>query len=414
MSDYVVLKRLTLNSDLGWFKSIFEGHALRTKQKAITLNKEVMNAIYPSLLTRQNAYERHKAAQDVAKGLGAAGRATFDSEKAKAHAVGTLPVQVDLHGPGGKPPIGMDRIIALQDKNWRLNGDFVLTPSADPTRFFPILQEGDLALIGFEGITWPRATTVLLLSQKADAALWGRLQGLVKKGLGSMIQMDPAGLAAMADSLSLPKGHILRLMAGSGGPVPAPSSTSTIPTSGITSARSSSTTVKPVVLPTTTPAQLAAKLATAAKVGEDGEKMVNAHLATTASAGQPVHTWVSQTFAEHPYDFELLADDGTVRSVIDAKATSQGWGAEFHMSAGEVRYAAGSSVPYHIYRVTVVSSGRRSELYVSEDIRGLAATIAGSLFRSPPPGTRATAVAIHPVYSGISWSPPVALPPPPP
>ena len=36
MADHVVLKRLTLNSDLGWFKSVFDGHGLRTKQKAIT------------------------------------------------------------------------------------------------------------------------------------------------------------------------------------------------------------------------------------------------------------------------------------------------------------------------------------------------------------------------------------------
>src|SRR4051812_14206538 len=103
--DYVVLKQLTLKSDLGWFKPIYDAHALKGHQKAITLNKKVMNSIWPSLLTRQDAYYAAKDTQAQAKPLGPQGKAIMETEKAKARAVGTIPVQVELHGPAGKPAI---------------------------------------------------------------------------------------------------------------------------------------------------------------------------------------------------------------------------------------------------------------------------------------------------------------------
>ena len=69
MADYVVLKRLTEKSDLGWFRSIFYNRSLKGRQKGITLNKAVINDIWPNLVARQIAYEAAKAAEAPKKTL---------------------------------------------------------------------------------------------------------------------------------------------------------------------------------------------------------------------------------------------------------------------------------------------------------------------------------------------------------
>jgi len=404
MPDYVVLKRLTLNSDLGWFKSIFEKHHLKTRQKAITLNKEVMNALWPSLLIRQDAYEHHKVLQNAAKALGSAGQAIFDAEKAAAKAVGTIPVRVEVHGPGGKPPILMDRIIALQDKNWRLNGDFVTDPPGDPTRFYPTMQEGDLALIGFNDVGWPADPVVVLLSQSNDAPLWAALRARVSKGRSSMVEVDPADLVSLANAHGLAPGHVIRTLGSTSTPLPPGSLPG--PTAPLPKTRGRSTATSKA-----TPAQLAARLAAAAAVGQLGEELVDSYLSVQRSSGQPTHTWISQNYAEHPYDFEVLSATGAVIDVVDAKSTSQAWTADFYMSAAEVSYAAASPVPYRIYRVSEIAPGTSAQLRVSDDIRSLAATIVSGVLASAQAGTRATGFAINPQTAGITWTGPIALPP---
>uniref|UniRef100_A0A9E7ZXC4 DUF3883 domain-containing protein n=1 Tax=Bosea sp. NBC_00436 TaxID=2969620 RepID=A0A9E7ZXC4_9HYPH len=404
MPDYVVLKRLTLKSDLGWFKSIFDGHGLDTKQKAITLNKDVMNALWPSLLIRQDAYEHHKVLQNAAKALGSSGQAIFDAEKAAAKAVGTIPVRVEVHGPGGKPPIVMDRIIALQDKNWRLNGDFVTDPPGDPTRFYPTMQEGDLALIGFNDVGWPADPIVVLLSHIQDAPLWAVLQTRVSKGSRSMVEVDPADLVSLANAHGLAAGHIIRTLGSTSTPMPPGSLPS--PAAPLSKPRG-----RRAATSKATPAQLADRLAAAAAVGQLGEQLVDSYLAGQHTPGQPTHTWISQMYAEHPYDFELLSVTGAVIEVLDAKSTSQAWTGEFYMSAAEVTYAAASPVPYRIYRVSEVGPGGAANLRVSDDIRPLAAAIVNGPLASSHAGIRATGFAISPQIAGITWTAPVALPP---
>jgi hypothetical protein len=401
MADYVVLKRLTLNSDLGWFKTIFEKHDLNTKQKAITLNKKVMNTLWPSLLIRQGAYERHKAAQKAAEARRDTVRAAL--EKAAATAVGTIPVRVELHGPGGKPPIPiMDRIIALQDKNWRLNGDFVTDPPGDPKRFHPTMQEGDLALIGFNDVGWPADPVVVLLSQTDDKPLWDDLETRVSKGAGSMVVVDQADLVGLADTHGLAPGHVIRALGSTSSLLP-PGSLLGV-TALLPRPRRLRTATSKV-----TPAQLTAKLAAIAEVGQLGEKLVDSYLGARSTPRQPAHTWISQNYAEHPYDFELLSVAGAVIEVVDAKSTSQAWTADFYMSAAEIIYAAASPVPYRIYRVSELRAGVVATLRVSDDIRPLAAAIASGSLASARVGTWVTGFAINPQMVGITWTAPVAL-----
>jgi hypothetical protein len=310
----------------------------------------------------------------------------------------------------------MDRIIALQDKNWRLNGDFIVAPDSDPGRFYPVMQEGDLAIIGFDGAEWPAATTVVLLSQSADIGLWSDLTARVSKGLLSMVRLDESDLQALATRHVLPAGHVIRQLAGRSAilpattalPVPAAPTNVPVPIPPI-SAVPAPASKKPTSTPMTTPGQLAARLAAASLTGQLGERMVDAYLRLQQTADVPVHTWVSEKFAEHPYDFELLAESGSVQSVIDAKATSQAWTSEFFMSSAELAFAAASSVPYHIYRVSGVDASG-GELRISDNINAFATAVMKSLGSNSPVGTRYTGVAIHPVNAGISWSKIIHLP----
>lgn len=436
MVDFIVLKRLTLKSDLGWFRSIFIGHGLAGKQKGINLNKNVANEIWPNLLVRQEAYEAAKDAQTAAKALGMVGKSLVVAGKAKARAIGAIPIRTDIYGPDGKLPITQDRLIILQDKNWRINGAFVEDPPGDPSRFFPVLAEGDLALIGVDGIDWPVAASIILLAQHtSDAPLWTDLSTRVSKGAGSMVQLQPADIQTLADAHGLPPAHPVRLLisapAGSAVAVPAapvlpaippivpPPASPTIaatptavllpaPASASAAPASVTTLKKPrAVKPVTEEAhkdQMIANMLT----GVRGEKMVNAYLIDQNQAGGPVPLWMASSSAEHPYDFGLLEATGALANVIDAKATSTPWPSGFYVSMAELTYAATSDVPYFIYRMSEVSA-TGGILRISGDIRVFAKATALSLVNAAPVGTRVTEIAILPVNSGLTWSVPIVL-----
>lgn len=414
--DFVVLKRLTLKSDLGWFKSIFDAHQLQGHQKGITLNKKVIYSIWPSLMSRETAYDAAREVQKQAEESVPPDEAKAQVEKTKAKAAGTIPdIQVQIYGPAGKPRIDETRIIALQDKNWRLDGAFILDPLDDPTRFHPILNEGDLALIGFNGGEWPTEAVVVLISQSSDP-LWSDLSPLTpSKGAKSMVQLDQPALIDLADKHGLPADHVIRSLAVT--------SISALPVPAAPVAVITPLPVKPgggMVLPLTpksgqelTPEELAKQLAQMVKTGEIGEKLVDQYLKKQANGTIPIHAWVSSKLAKHPYDFQLIAESGTVLAFIDAKATSTAWPGEFFMSMAEVYCAATSTIPYHIYRLSNVKSSG-AELRISDDVRQFAEATVKTLLPHLLSGTRITEIAVKPIDAGIKWSDPIKLPPLPP
>lgn len=173
MADYIAVKLLNLRSELGWFKGIYDrrqlpgepgpGPGLKGNQKGITISADHLRAMYPMTVARQAAY-------DAEKGLQKAARAAADAHEEAARLVGSITVHATIVGPGAHPgpdsPPDIDapeRVIALQDKNWRLNGKFIEDPPGEPTRFESTLDEGDLAILGFTGIEEPTAVTVILL-----------------------------------------------------------------------------------------------------------------------------------------------------------------------------------------------------------------------------------------------------------
>lgn len=405
MVDHVILKRLTERSDLGWFHSIHDNRGLPGHQKGINLNKPMVNTIWPNLMTRQVAYEAAKAAEAAARLPGGAGAVAAAAERATAQEVGHLRIRVEVHGPDNRPPIIEDRLLALQDKNWRLNGAFIEDSPGDAARFDPTLQEGDLALIGFDGVEWPtRAVVVLLAHSTADAALMADLSPLVTKGARSMARLSSDDLQTFADNHGLPDGHVIRTLAGD--PV--------IKAALEEIAQGDIASVAKIRMrrPSRqmTPEELAAGIAENTRIGQLGERMVNAYLAEKHATGGLAYVWMWPTSAAHPYDFALL-NHAIVDTVIDAKSTSSEWKANFYMSMAELEYAANSSVPYLIFRLSEVGP-MGAWLRMSHDIRAFATAVASSFAVAAPTGTRATTIAISPVAAGLAWSdPPVRLPP---
>jgi hypothetical protein len=398
VADFVVLKVLTAKSDLGWFRSIFHARELPGGQKSILLPKVVMNEIWPNLRVRQAVYEACKAAMAAALKPGGGGKSLWREERAKADTIGRLPVHVDIHGPGAKPLMQVDRIIKLQDKNWRLNGAFIDADANDPARFDP-LKEGDVAIIGFDGLDWPTAATVILVGQTTDAALWADLSPLVEKRTRPMIRLDEPFLQALSDKHDLPVHHILRGLLG--GTVIAP------PVAPVAPAEVR----KPRGVRAVSNTDRKALSVLNDQTGFLGEKAVDAYLSAQLPATGLTHIWMWPTSAEHPYDFEVIAASGAPDHVIDVKTTSSTWTSEFHMSSAELAWAAHSPVSYYIYRVSDIAPGKPSVLRVSNDIRAFAMATALAFVQAAVPGTRVTDVAIRPDARGLTWSDPVTLPP---
>ncbi len=412
MPDHIAIKLLTERSDLGWFKSIFDGRNLKGNQKGITLGAKVFRNFYPSISERESAYGLARERAILARQMH--DQDVLEEFKRGARAAGNLSVFATIYGPNGKEPFTRERIIARQDKNWRLNGRFILAPQDDQQRF-NVLQDGDIAVIAFDGIDEPTAVSVLLLSadSELDRPLHEELretQGL-SKGSGSMMAMPAASLVAIADRLNLAGDHPLRVLAAD-----------TATNQDIEEAARGSTTAAERVKHRRegrglTPEELAAGKAAAERNGALGEALVNKWLVDQAVEGVPQHRWVSSRVANAPYDFALLGEDGDLKAVLDVKTTSSRFSAEFFVSHAELEYAAQSDVPYEIWRVYEVGAGG-AWLLPSYDFRPLANQLLQAAAEFPH-GTRPSVVAIAPQlhvlpqhgHALLQWGQRVRLPP---
>ncbi len=177
MADHIAIKRLTA-SDCTFFEAVFRKIGAGN-QKSINLNADVITGrLYPNLA-------------DAA--------AANDNE---------IPLPISIFGPGGKEQHSLTRKIIKNAsyKNWRLNGEFVLGPPADPTRYDDV-RPGDLAVMGFQGVAAPKKLDLIIVSQDdvADASLHAALANLL---LGnSMIEATPTQIATAAEIAGVPESH---------------------------------------------------------------------------------------------------------------------------------------------------------------------------------------------------------------
>jgi hypothetical protein len=265
-----------------------------------------------------------------------------------------FPVRLQIFGPGLRrtPDSKTRKVIAAggNQKNWRLNGEFVPDPDDDPTRYHG-LAAGDLAVFAFEEghhQPVPESIALVLVSQAepADAQVLAALEALL--GTSRMALLPAEALGAV--SAGSPSDHPIRelldiemdtaLEEAALGSTDALRKLRTRP-----SARRMSATA------------LARARANAEANGRDGELLVNVFLQKAQAEGRiRSFTWVSEDNAISPWDFELITLDGT-KIRVEVKSTGGGFDRPIHISQNEILAAAETGAPRtDIYRVFAIGS----------------------------------------------------------
>jgi hypothetical protein len=347
------LKRLTA-SDLTFFEWHFRNHNAGN-QKAINLNADVfVDQLYPGLPTVALAKN------------------------------GRLPVDLYLYGPGLESELNLQRkIIKIGSyKNWRLDGEFIYDPNANPDRFHQ-LRPNDLVLFEFVGDTEPSTVKAFFICQavKEDNQLFAALNNLLAGRV--MISVQYSDLEALVKGTRPDERHsILELLIESdledavkSGPA------------GLTRLyrRRSGRRLSKI--------ELAQALRRVEELGQVGEEFVNAHLENLRSTGKlSGFQWESQDNAVSPFDF--WREDAGKRSFLDVKATSGGFERTIHISLPELEMMADSSEPYYIYRVYEVEE-RAAKLRISGEMRDLARKVL-EVLRGLPSGIYSDGISLSP------------------
>lgn len=332
MADRIAIKRLSA-SDCTLFEAVFRKIGAGN-QKSINLNADVLiSSLYPNL---------------------AAIAASTGNEVA---------VSITIYGPSGKGAHKVTRKIIKNAtyKNWRLNGEFILGPWDDPTRYDAI-GEHDLAIMNFKGIDAPSAMDIILVSRSdtSDAALYSSLAALF--GNKSMIVIDAEKLSIAA--AAVPVTHPVYIIAADADADNALEDAALGGFEGAAKLRTSKSHRK------ITPEALANAKATAEAIGRAGEGLINGHLASLVSSSQLVgFTWVSSQNAVAPYDFSIV-DHNNTTTFVDVKSTAGPFNNVVHLSLGEMICASGAT-PYRIYRVFELTEND-GKLRVSTPINDIA------------------------------------------
>ncbi len=185
MSDFVAIKKLG-RTDLGWFKSLYH-HYSNSNLKGINLNADVL-------------------IDEFYRDLAVIARATGNR----------VPVSVTIFGPAGAPayPGTYKLVKSPGSKNWRLNGTLVSDPINEDHRF-DILAPNDIAVIAFVGRPTPTSITLVLLAaaHSGDAPLHAALSPMFGGERRTMVSLDIDALRAAMGAPGVadnhPLGHLL-------------------------------------------------------------------------------------------------------------------------------------------------------------------------------------------------------------
>ena len=325
MSRKLVLKRLTA-SDLTLFKFHFVNRPAG-RQKAINMDAAIfVRELYPSL-----------------------------PEASLALPGGRIPLDLSIYGPGTAAVHNLQRKILKQEKNWRLNGEYIDNPDDTPDRYND-LREGDFAVFEFTGFPLPTAAKVALIakSNRDDAKLHREL--LSRFGDASMTALSTSLLEQIIDAAAPPSSHPIHEWAGA----------DVIEDAALGSALSIEKLLKRRQGRGLSPEELAAARAGGERTGHLGEELVDVFLKTRKEAGDITdYEWVSVANAIAPYDFRVKwkAQEWTV---LDVKSTRGGFDNPIHLSLGELVRSQQGPERYEIYRLYEVTE-RSAKLRVSTD-----------------------------------------------
>jgi hypothetical protein len=354
MTELKIAAKVLRKSDLTLFRSQYLRLQSVSKQKAINLNREVfIDRFYPGL----------------------------HSQTRKFH------LRMEIKGPGGKPPYRGTATALVQQKNWRLDGRLIEDPPDDVGRF-AALDEGDIAVLAFEGSTEPEAVTVILISATLDATLHAALgQYCGFSGRESMKVLEYADLEHL---LLLPASEILE-------PFLSPDSIEEVFSLPARTQRPESDGRGAAISQDLVQTQAAAAI----EVGMQGEQAFDAWL---KDLGNPddAYEWVSIDHARAAFDFDVkrAAWPRGSPSFVDVKATRGKHEAALHMSIAEVSWAA----QHPSYRLARVSQLTHSSAHVAilagihELSRGLLSAVKGL-----PSGTSVDSMRIDPRLLSIEF-----------
>ncbi len=337
MADFIAVKKLG-GTDLGWFKSLYHRFS-NSNLKGINFNSDVLiDEFYRDLAV------------------------------IAANNRGRLPVNVTMFGPAaasGYP--GIYKLVKSPgSKNWRLNGTLVGDPIGEDHRF-DMLQRDDIAVVAFDGRPAPTEILLFLLAaaDPVDAPLHAALAQMVAGTRRTMVAIDAATVQRVVDVSRVRADHPIRLLLADD---EIEAALEDAVQGGIRGTRRLQR-IRSRRIVTSADIELANREMT--RVGAEGEALVDTHLSKLRQAGNiDQYRWTSQTDPYSPYDFEYTAGSAII-NYIDVKSTKRGFNEDFHMSMGEVLFAAESECPYFIYRIHgLTDSG--CNLSVSSDIRAFA------------------------------------------
>jgi hypothetical protein len=372
MADHLALKKLA-PSDLTFFERLYR-RGNKSGQKCINLNADVFIAQF------------YRDLDDIA-----------------GQTNGEVRVGLTIFGPSNATPYNLTRKITKgkrkgrrtdrpqkQYKNWRLNGEFIYDPEDQPGRF-DVLSDYDLALLAFDGKPAPTQVTLFLLAKDSagDAPLFRALEPLVARG-PSMRSVTTTDLITALESIGADLSHPLYAVAGDN---KIESALEDVAQGGYSGTeflrqRRSSRAV--------TQEELDAAKRSAEVTGADGELLIDDFLSDDPLV--LTHVWEAKENAISPFDFTIHTSDEIIRA--DVKSTKGPFENPFHLSMGELVYAAHASEPYVIYRVYRLTN-ENGLCRISEDIRPFANALLAAHDGALPRTVRADGFSVN--VSALSW-----------
>jgi Domain of unknown function (DUF3883) len=267
-----------------------------------------------------------------------------------------VPPDISIYGPGTAPMHNLQRKILKQEKNWRLNGEYIDNPDDAPNRYNE-LREGDFAVFEFTGFPFPTAAKMVLVS-KSNASDTELHRDLEKRfGQTSMVALTPQLLEEIIDFASPPKDHPIHEWAGA----------DVIEEAAFGNALSIEKLLKRRQGRGLTPEELLVARASGERTGQLGEELIDVYFKTKKEGGDLLdYEWVSQTNAIAPYDFRVEWK-GQRPMLLDVKSTRGEFNNPIHVSLGELVKSQKGPERYEIYRLYEVTD-RSAKLRVSKNV----------------------------------------------
>ncbi len=298
-----------------------------------------------------------------------------------------IPITLYLLGPGTNTNAYVLQRKILKSasyKNWRLNGEFIYPPEDNPERF-NVLKPNDIAVMGFEGLTTPKALYIVFISANNSSdlslhRLFNEILGPQRKGMSELTSQQ---LQEIVTAAGVPDEHPINKYVISEDVLEAIQGNSE---SQLRAYRRSGRTMSQD--------EVKSARQKVEKIGELGEDLLAHYLDEEQNHGDIKSVeWTSRNNAIAPFDFKVEFHDGS-SLLIDAKTTTGEFSVPLHISMAEIETMATSSSEYALYRIYKVSE-REGLLRIASNMREYAVQVKNSLVNLPA-GTRVDSISCNP------------------